>query len=168
MIVEARKARPVFRGLSWYRSRYFSFFVPSDWHSYRWPDDRQGVLYGPYPDDSSTLLAVELKDLGVAVTADDLTDLQTGFVSGIGRLPGSRLEDQDASVTGDLVMLEARYRFRDESAGRKRWVRVFYHETREISFIAQGEDNEYDYWLPMFFEALMTARVHTTRPQIRS
>jgi hypothetical protein len=32
--------------------------------------------------------------------------------------------------------------------------------------MAQGATPEkYDYWLPWFFEAMMTAKVHSTRPK---
>jgi hypothetical protein len=165
MTDENTKGRPVFRGLRWYREQYFSIFVPVDWHRFKWQDDRQGVLFGPSAEDTHTVFAVDVTDLGFPVSADDLDDLFDGFLSGIQQLPGVEIEMSTKQVVGALVTLEAKYTFTEDETTRKRWVRVLYHETRQVAFTAQGATpGAYDYWLPMFFEAMMTAKVHSTIP----
>jgi hypothetical protein len=159
------KDRPVFKGLRWYREQYFSFFIPIDWPRFSWQDGRQGVLFGPSAEDAHTIFAVDLTDLGFSVSADDLDDLFDGFLTGIQQLPGVEIELSEKRVVGALISLEAKYTFMEDEMTRKRWVRVLYHDTRQIAFTAQGATPEaYDYWLPMFFEAMMTARVHSTLP----
>ena len=49
---------------------------------------------------------------------------------------------------------------------RKRWVCVFYFKGHQVTLTAQGATEEsYDYWLPMFNEAMMTAKIHDTMPE---
>jgi hypothetical protein len=159
------KERPVFKGLRWHREQYFSFFVPVDWHRFNWQDDRQGALYGPSADDAHTVFAADLRDIGFTVAAADLEDLFDGFTAGIQQLPGVEIESSDKRVVGKLITLEAKYIFTDDEMTRKRWVRVLYHGTLQIAFTAQGATPDtYDYWLPMFYEAMMTAKVHSTLP----
>lgn len=165
MTNEATRRPPTFKGLKWYREQYFSFLIPTDWHRFSWQDDRQGALFGPSADDAHTVFATDLRDIGFTVAATDLDDLFDGFMAGIQELPGVEIESSDKRVVQDLIRLEAKYTFTDDETIRKRWVRVLYHETRQIAFTAQGATPDaYDYWLPMFFEAMMTARVHSTTP----
>jgi hypothetical protein len=165
MTDKTAKDRPTFKGLRWYREQYFSFFIPIGWHHFNWQDDRQGALFGPLADDAHTVFAADLRDIGFTVTAADLDDLFDGFMGGIQQLPGVEIESSNKRVVGDLITLEAKYTFMDDEMTRKRWVRVLYHRTRQIAFTAQGATPDaYDYWLPMFFEAMMTAKVHSTIP----
>jgi hypothetical protein len=160
------KQLPAFKGLTWHRHQYYSFFAPIDWQRVDWPDDREGVLFVPSADDPLTVLAVELRDLGLEPTPDDLDDLNEGFLSGIQALPDAQIEMQDKWHIGDTMCLEAKYTFMDGDVRRKRWVRQFYHETRQIAMTAQGASVEvYDYWQPMFFEAMMTTKIHNTYPE---
>ncbi|MBN1284527.1 MAG: hypothetical protein JXB47_03935 [Anaerolineae bacterium] len=131
-----------------------------------WSDDRTGVIYGPDPADPFTVFAVDLKDLGTLVTAADLDALAEGLFGSIERLPASEIETREQKATGKLLELEAKYTFCEQGETRKCWKRVFYHETRQIAMTAQGATPEkYDYWLPLFFEAMMTANVHNVKPQ---
>jgi hypothetical protein len=160
------KQLPAFKGLTWHRHQYYSFFVPIDWQRHDWPDGREGVLFLPSADDALTVLAVELRDLGLEPTAEDLDDLNAGFLSGIQSLPAATIEAHETWHIGDTMCLEAKYTFTDGDARRKRWVRQFYHETRQIAMTAQGASVEtYDFWLPMFFEAMMTTKIHNTFPE---
>jgi hypothetical protein len=160
------KRLPSFTGLTWHRHRYYSFFVPIDWQRAEWPDGRAGVIYAPAADDPFTLIAVDLRDLGTEVTVEDLDDLDSGFVAGIEGLPECQIESHERWVAGKLIGLEARYTFADQGVRRKRWVRQFYHETRQITMTAQGATGEtFDYWQPMFFEAMMTTKIHNTMPE---
>lgn len=163
------KQLPAFKGLTWHRHQYYSFFVPVDWQRFDWPDQRDGVMFVPAADDPHTVLAVELRDLGLEATPDDLDDLSSGFRSGIDALPDVIVDMQEQWHIGDTICLEARYTFADGDARRKRWVRQFYHETRQIAMTAQGASVEtYDYWQPMFFEAMMTTKIHNTIPEMSS
>jgi len=154
--------RPAFRGLHWERNAHFSFLRPIDWHAFEWLDEREGVLFGPTPADNATLFAVDVKEIGVTCTADDLADLEAGFLAGIAELPEHHIEWQDAWVAGALLGIEAKYTFREENAIRKRWVRALYQDTRQIVVTAQGASVEtFHYWLPMFNEQMMTFKVHS-------
>ncbi len=160
------KKLPVFKGLSWHRNQYYSFFVPSDWHKNAWPDGRQGIIYHPPVDDPFTLLAIEVWDLGTPITPDDLDDLYDGFLTGVRELPGCEVESHEHWIRGDLMCLEARYSFAEQDHHPRRWVRQFYHQTRQIAFTAQGSTHEvFDYWMPMFFEIMMTTQIHSTVPE---
>lgn len=160
-------SKPIFTGLNWYREQYFSFYIPIDWQKVEWPDDRQGILFVPPPEDGHTVFAVELKDLETKVTVDDLPYLSMGFLNGIKQLPEGKIESKNEEVNGKIIQLEAKYTFLEDGQTRKRWVRVLYHETRQITFTAQGKDVEsYHYWLPMFFEAMMTLNVHSRKPEL--
>jgi hypothetical protein len=100
------------------------------------------------------------------VTADDLEILAEGFFQSIEQLPECEIESRDQKVAGAQPELEAKYTFCDQGQRRKRWIRMFYHQTRQIAMTAQGATPEkYDYWLPWFFEAMMTAKVHSEKPE---
>ena len=162
----ATKQRPAFKGLSWHRNQYYSFFIPLDWHQFEWGDNREGVIYGPDPADPHTIFAVEVTDAGFQIKPDDLDALAEGFFTGIENLPDVEIENRDQRVVGAMVALEAKYTYRDQDIVRKRWTRVLYHQTRQVALTAQGATSEkYHYWLPMFNEAMMTAKVHNTMPQ---
>jgi hypothetical protein len=159
--------KPIFKGLSWCHEQYFSFFVPIDWQRTERPDGKQGVIYVPAYDDAHTFYAVQVDDLGTQVTAEDVPDLETGLLSGINQLTESQIESYGTSSVGTLIQLEAKYTYLEDGLRRKRWVRMLYHETRQIIFIAQGKTEPiYHYWLPMFNEAMMTLKVHSTKPMI--
>ncbi|MBN1563335.1 MAG: hypothetical protein JXA10_05820 [Anaerolineae bacterium] len=158
--------RPAFKGLKWHREPYFSFFIPLDWTVFEWEDDRQGVLYGPSADDDQTVFAVDVKEFDFTVTADDLDDVYDGFITSIQQLPDVSIESSNKRVAGKMVALEAKYTFTANDTTRKRWVRVLYYGPCQVAFTAQGATPEtYDYWLPMFFEAMMTAKVHASIPK---
>jgi hypothetical protein len=168
-VVMMERNGPSFKGLQWYRQDYFSLFVPTDWLPQAWPDGRDGVLFVPDAKDSETLLGIEVKDLGFETNANDQADLLAGFLEGIQSLAQSVLEEQKDWVVGQRICLEARYMYKDNDLTRKRWARVFYEKTRQISFIAQGSSPEtFAYWLPMFYEAMMTSRLHDQKPLIPS
>jgi hypothetical protein len=160
------KQRPAFKGLFWQKSQYYSFFRPTDWHEFQWADGREGIILGPNVDDPLTVFAVELTDLGMTTTPDDFDDLDAGFIEGIEQLPGYELEDHQTWVQGSIICLAAKYTYLEDDIRRKRWVRVFYQDNRQIVMTAQGATVEtYDYWLPMFYEAMMTTKIHRFAPK---
>lgn len=161
----APRKRPVFKGLSLHKEPYlgFSFFRPLDWHRFEWTDERQGVLFGPHVADNATLLGVAVQDLDLTVTAADIPALHNGFLDAIRQLPDSQIEWQEQWQVGDLIGLEAKYTFREGEETRKRWVRVLYQDTRQLTVTAQGATvADYEYWLPMFYQSIMTFRIYTT------
>ena len=161
-----QKQSPSVDGLLWHRHQFYSFFLPRDWHPLSWADERDGMIFGPDADDPHTFFGVELKDLGMAIEADDLDAVAEGFFDSIEALPEVEIESREQQVIGNLIRLECKYTFNEGGQIRKRWMRLFYHFTRQISMMAQGAIPEkYDYWLPWFYEAMMTAKVHSTKPK---
>jgi hypothetical protein len=155
------------RGLSWHRDQYYSFFIPENWHRLPWSDDREGVIYAPDLTDPLTVFAVDIKELGTSISAEDLEALAEGFFGTIEQLPESDIESRAQKASGERLELEAHYTFHEQGQTRKRWVRVLYHRNRQIAMTAQGATPEkYDYWLPWFYEAMMTARTHNEKPQL--
>lgn len=162
---QQQKKYPAIQGLSWHRDQYYSFYTPIDWHPFAWTDDRQGMIYGPDPNDPATVFAVALKDLGTNITPDDLDVLAETYLEMIKQLPDVHIESYEQKVSGEMLELEAKYTFSESGDTRQCWSRVFYHHTRQITMMAQGATPEkYAYWLPMFFEAMMTAGVHSQKP----
>jgi hypothetical protein len=160
-----KTAKPSFKGLTWYREQYFSLFIPLDWKQVERTDGRMGIIFLPSENDVHTLYSIDVVDLETEITSDDLPYLSMGFLDGIKNLPDRKIESKDEGVAGKLVKLQAKYTFTEDGETRKRWVRVLYDGTRQITVVAQGKTVEtYDYWLPMFFEAMMTITVHDTMP----
>ena len=166
MAGQAQKTYPAIKGLLWYREQHYSFFVPNDWLRFCWSDERDGVIFGPDLADPFTVFAVDIQNIGSTITHDDFDILAEGFFESIEQLPESVIEARDRKIAGKLYELETKYTFREEGDLRKRWVRLFYHKTFQIAITAQGATAEkFDYWLPIFFEAMMTARIHSKKPQ---
>ncbi len=160
---------PVVSGLALHKDRYlgFSLFYPSAWHQFQWLDGRRGVLYGPIYNDNSTIFAVAVQDLGIVVNKRDLKDLHVGFIAGIGRLAGSRIESQRQWQSGPQIGMEAHYTFSEGDDTRKRWVRVLYQDTRQFTVTAQGATvEEFDKWLSTFQAALSNFRIYAA-PQYK-
>jgi hypothetical protein len=136
----------------------FSVLIPDGWHTLA-AEGSPGVVYAPDADDSLTGLAIEARDLGTEVQADDLPALRRGFLRGLRELPGCRMQSCEAEAIGRLVTLEARHTFRDGDAVRKRWVRLLYQGRTQIRIIAQAASvDQFDYWEPMFYTALRTVQ----------
>ena len=161
------RERPVFRGLKWHRHENFSFFIPIDWNEFSWNDGREGVVYGPDAEDDQTLFAAQVVDLGFAITKDDEQAVADGFFGAIEALPAVEIEEREQEVLyGPRIHLQARFCFNDGDRRRKRWVRGLYRHKYQVLLTAQGATPEkFQYWLPMFYEAMMTAGVHLTKPQ---
>ncbi len=158
----ARQGTPAFTGLWLHEDRKwrFKFWYPDGWHRFHLGEGHQGVLYAPDPEDCSTHFAVDVKDIGVRPKESDLPTLKEGFLEGLQALPGLQIEWQDAWVAGALIGLEAKYTFQEGEATRKRWVRLLYDGRRQFHVVAQGASPEdYDYWLPMLNEMMMTLQI---------
>jgi hypothetical protein len=166
MAGKIEKKNPAVTGLSWHRHQYYTFFAPTDWQRFQWSDDREGEIHGPDPDDPLTVIAVDVRDLGMKAQKEDLDIVAEGFFEGLLKLSDCQIESRQQKIVGDQPHLEAKYTYKEQGETHKCWVRVFYHETRQIAMSAQGATVEkFDYWLPWFYEAMMTAKVHKQRPE---
>lgn len=136
----------------------YSFFVPLDWHALELESATgNGAMYAPVVDDPLNSFSAEGRDLGTAVTADDLPALEAGFLAGVRRLPRSVIESAEAEAIGRLITMEARHTFREGKVTRKRWVRLLYQGSVQVRLVAQGATVEqFAYWLPMFFQSMRT------------
>ncbi len=167
MADQAQKKLPAISGLRWHRHQYFSFFVPDNWYRSNTDGSSTRVIYSPNPEDNATLFAVDLQELGTALVPDDLEVLAEGFFERVARLPDVDILTRKMKASGSIVEMEAKYTFSEAGATRKRWTRVLYQEARQIALNAQGATPEiYDYWLPMFFESMSTARIHRQEPSL--
>lgn len=158
----AREGVPAFTGLVLHDDRELglNFWYPSGWQRLDLPEGRTGVVYTPERGDWSTHFSVETRELGIDVEDGDLADLEQGFVEGLQSLPECHIESRDQWVVGDLIGLEAKYTFREVDATRKCWVRLLHYRGRQFHVVAQGATpEEYDYWLPMLYEMMMTLRL---------
>lgn len=157
------KPRPVYTGMKQYVDEAgFAIWVPSDWHEFKLQGDHKGVLFSPYPDDFNTGLLAEKKKLKVKVKRDDLPTLRKAFMEGIRALDGVEIEEGsiDEHITDTLSFFEVRFSFLEGGVRRKRWIRNIYWGRNNYILIAQGRTPEdFDYWLSMFFNIMMTAIV---------
>jgi hypothetical protein len=155
-------ARPVYHGMRKHVDRQagYAVWLPSDWQRYDLADGRDGALYTPHPDRCDTCLSAEKRRLEFSVRAKDMGILREGFREGLDALPGVEVETQDEAITSSLLTLEARFTFLEGEARRKRWVRVVYWGNGQLILIAQGATpEEFDYWLPMFYNTMMTVEL---------
>ncbi|HEV8635019.1 MAG TPA: hypothetical protein VG370_12355 [Chloroflexota bacterium] len=155
-----RSSAPAFTGLLVHRDpvHKYSLLIPEGWH--RLPlEGEAGALFAPDPADLHTSLSVSARDLGLAVAPSDLPTLRSGFVAGLRRVPGSRLERIEAEAVGQLITMEARQTFREGDAPRTRWIRLAYQGSTQVRLVAQGSSPErFAHWEPMFFQAMRTLR----------
>ncbi|NLD73696.1 MAG: hypothetical protein GX649_13400 [Chloroflexi bacterium] len=153
---------PVYHGMTkhWDREAGYALWLPSDWVRYDLADERDGAIYTPYSDRHDTCFSAEKRKLEVSVRAKDMHILRQGFREGLDALPGVEVESQDETITSSLLTLEAQFTFLEGEARRKRWVRVVYWGNGQLILIAQGATpQEFDYWLPMFFNTMMTVEL---------
>jgi hypothetical protein len=154
-------SRPRFTGLLLHREPPlgYSFFVPDGWHRVDLLAEGASVRYAPSADDPFTGFSALGRDLGVEIAPRDLRDLRAGFLRGLRQAPRSRVKLLDAAAIGRLITLEAHHTYRDGENVRKRWVRLLYQGTVQVTLVAQAATVEaFDYWLPMFYESMRTFR----------
>jgi hypothetical protein len=138
----------------------YALWLPAGWRTVKMGKGHRGVIFCPYPGDIDTSFSSEKRRLAFKVTEDDLPTLREGFNAGLATLPGVEIESQDEIVTPTLITLEARFTFLEGEARRKRWVRVIYWGRGQLTLTAQGSSpGEFDYWLPMFFNTMMTVEI---------
>ena len=156
------KPRPAFTGLLVHREPRYgcSMLIPDGWERRELISQvGGGIVFLPDPADELTSFSFEGRDLGVEVEPGDLAALESGFLTGLRRLPGCRLGQHEAEAVGRLITMEARLTFRAGAALRKRWTRLLYQGRVQVRLVAQGATPaEFDYWEPMFFESMRTVR----------
>ena len=153
---------PAFTGLLVHREPRYgcSLLIPEGWERRELLSEHgSGVVFLPSPGDELTSFSFEGRDLGLEVGPSDLAALESGFLAGLRKLPGSRLGEHEAVAIGRLITMEARLTFRDGQARRKRWTRLLYQGRVQLRLVGQGSSpDEFDYWEPMFFQAMRTIR----------
>jgi hypothetical protein len=138
----------------------FAFWLPTGWYQTAMANGHQGVIFSPYPDNVFTGFMAEKYLLPDAVTQADLPALQENFERCIQGLPGVEVESFTYTPTSTLITLEARFTYLDGDVVRKRWVRQVYWNEGLLILIAQGSTvDEFDYWLPMFYNTMVTFEV---------
>jgi hypothetical protein len=153
---------PVFTGMVVHRDlKYrYSFLLAEGWYDYELESEGgRGRIFTPYPDDVVTSFSVEARDLGMKVSEEDLSVLRDGLENGLHQLPDLTIEKHEDYAIGDLIGLEYWFTFRDAESDtiRKRWLRLVYQGQIQVRLIAQGASPEqFEYWLPMFFQAMRT------------
>ena len=156
---EERKGNPIWLGMKLFYDLDwdFSFWHETRWNRFQFEDGRPGIIVSPQDSDPLTTYSVQPRDLGMEVTKEDLPVLTEGFMSGLQALPDCKIESQEESVTGSLIILDARLTFTEDGQTRKRWVQLVYRGQRQYLLIGQGATVEdFEWWLPMFFMAMNT------------
>jgi hypothetical protein len=117
----------------------------------------QGVIFTPDPEERTTAISVEVRDLGTEVTAEDLPELDEAFLKGLRSVPGSALEQHDVFQSMYHIGLEAQQSFNADGQRRRRWVRMLYKGTLQARLIAQGATvEEFNRLRPLFAPCMTT------------
>jgi hypothetical protein len=104
-----------------------------------------------------TALSVEVRDLSVEVTPEDLPDLERAFLKGLRSVPGSKVERHEAFQSIFHIGLDAQHTFYEGGQRRRRWVRVLYNGRVQARLIAQGASvAEFDRLRPLFAPCMTT------------
>ena len=161
-MTEPRSGLPLYHGMFKHLDTKagFGVWLPLGWAEVKMGKGHQGTVFFPEPEIQDTYFSCESFKLRFPVTEEDVSILREGFNSGLQALPGMEIESQDETVTATLIAFDARFTFLEEEAQRKRWVRNIYWGKSQMVFIAQGSAPvEFDYWLPMFYQTMMTFEV---------
>lgn len=158
-----RPARPVYKGMTSYIDPAgFNIWVPDDWHKIELKDDHEGVLFVPDPDDIDTGFLAERHRLGLRVRESDMPAFRDSFMEGVEALDGVEIEEGsfDEFITHRLSFFQVRFTFLEGEHRRKRWIKNIYWGRNNYVLIAQGRTpEEYDYWQPMFYQIMITAKI---------
>ena len=140
----------------------YAIWIPSDWRKIKMTNGHKGTIYTPLAEGYDTCISTEKVVLDYSITDDDIPILREGFNAGLASLPGIEIESQDEAITPTLKLFEARFTFLEGDIRRQRWLRVVYWGDGQLIMMAQGETpEEFEYWLPMFYNALMTVELPT-------
>jgi len=138
----------------------YGAWLPSDWTQLKLKRGHFGMLFSPYKDDINTSILFEKHKLKVSVTKDDMEVLREGFHDGIKALSGVEIESLEENLSDTINVFDARFTFLEGENRRKRWVRNIYWGEGQLVVIAQGRTvQDFDYWLPMFFNTITTIKI---------
>jgi hypothetical protein len=132
-------------------------------------EDGYGLIFTPDPEDTTTALSVEMRDLGTEVTPDDLSDLVQAFLAGLDAVPGSYVEQHQAFANEFAIGIEAVQTY-DGPDGpndqrRKRWIKLLYKGSVQARVIAQAATVEqYDRLRLLFAPCMTTFMLHSRWP----
>ncbi len=159
MTSQVKRDPPAYKGMTKhvFKEGGFALWLPSDWRRIEMAEGHLGAIFTPYPDHFNTCIAVEKHLLPYDVKPGDASTLRKGLEEGLQSLPGCEIESIVDSFAGNVVIFDAKYSFLEDGLRRKRWLRNIYWNEAQLVVIAQGQDEEdYEYWMPMFFNTLMT------------
>jgi hypothetical protein len=154
--------RPAFTGVKCHPDEKggYAVWIPSDWYQLKLKRNIHGFLFSPYPDDLNTSILIEKIKLKYKTTEKDMLFLRDSFKEGVLAIPEAEIEFWDESFSKTVNVFDARFTFLDGEARRKRWVRNVYWGEGQLIMVAQGKDVEtFDYWLPMFYNIMVTTEV---------
>jgi len=136
----------------------YGVWIPSGWHYTPMTGGRRGIFYAPKADDIQTSFSIEKHDLDISIRAKDIKILAKGFMDGIEALPEVEVESHEESVgKSGVILLQARFTFVEDGMRRKRWTRIVYWGTGQLTMIAQGATvADFDLYEPMFYNTMMT------------
>lgn len=157
-----RAETPVYRGMRKHVDAEggYAIWLASDWVRYALDGDEEGMLFAPEGAEPTTFFSAQKHTLPYAVRQRDVPTLRRGFRDGLEALPGVEVEWEDETITSTIIALEARFTFLEGDQRRKRWVRLVYWGEGQLILTAQGASPEqFDYWLPMFFNTMTTVEL---------
>ena len=118
------------------------------------------MIFSPSETLPASAFLVEKTVLPYSVTAEDFPTLREGFQKGLAELPGCAIEHQDETVEGNLLGMEAVLTYLENGQPKKRWTRIIYGGEAQLTLIAEGSSpEEFDHWMPMFYNTMMTMRL---------
>jgi hypothetical protein len=153
---------PVYTGMTLHHSKDggFAVWLPIDWRKVELKPKHVGILFSPYQDDNNTCILIEKRKLKVKVGRDDADSLREGFKKGLKDLPGVEVEKFEESLSDTIQIFDAWYTFLEGENRRKRWTRSIYWGEGQLIMVAQGRTPEdFDYWLPMFYNTMTTTQI---------
>jgi hypothetical protein len=113
----------------------------------------------PDPAEPESFVLLQSRRLRTRIAPGDLDDLREGMRDGLASLPDARIESLEGQAVGPLVTLEAHHTFRDGDVTRRRWTRLLYQGTTQLSLTAQGAtEARFAYWRPMFNTVMRTVQ----------
>ena len=152
--------RPRITGMQKHVEDGYAIWLPTDWHRFDMSQGHHGVIFSPYTDDLNTCFSAEKRRLKYKVKSSDAATLSEGFMAGLASLPAVEIESQEDVVESTIVAFGARLVFQEGAERRKRWIRVLYAAETQLVLIAQGRTVEdFEYWLPIFFNTMMTLEI---------
>lgn len=159
MTDQKKKSEPIYTGIKSYPDKEggYSVWLPSDWRKIDMVEGRRGWVFTPNKDNFDNCFIAEKITLDYVTTPDDKDILFEGFEEGIKNFPEVEIEETNSQSGEHAIILEAKFTFSEDGQRRKRWVKSLYWGEGNLVLMAQGATvEEYEYWLPMFYNTMNT------------